>query len=60
VARALDGLTVNPRPAGAHKLSGAEDVWRLRVGEYRVLYQVGDATLLVLIVKLGHRREVYR
>jgi mRNA interferase RelE/StbE len=60
VARAIDGLIVNPRPAGAHKLSGAEDVWRLRVGEYRVLYQVGDATLLVLIVKLGHRREVYR
>jgi mRNA interferase RelE/StbE len=60
VARAIDGLTLNPRQVGAHKLSGSEDVWRLRVGDYRVLYQVGDATLLVLIVKLGHRREVYR
>jgi mRNA interferase RelE/StbE len=60
VARTIDGLTVNPRPTGAHKLSGAQDIWRLRVGDYRVLYQVADATLLVLIVKLGHRREVYR
>jgi mRNA interferase RelE/StbE len=60
VRRAIDGLTVNPRPVGAHKLSGAQDVWRLRVGDYRVLYQVADPTLFVLIVKLGHRREVYR
>ena len=60
VGRAIDGLAVDPRPPGAHKLAGAEDVWRLRVGDYRVLYQVGDVVLLVLIVKIGHRRDVYR
>lgn len=42
------------------KLSGASDIWRLRVGDYRVLYQVRDEALLVLVVRVGHRRDVYR
>ena len=55
----LDALTQNPRPPGAEKLTG-EDAYRLRVGDYRVLYEVHDKVLLVLVVKVGHRREVYR
>jgi mRNA interferase RelE/StbE len=55
----IDALTQNPRPSGAEKLTG-EDAYRLRVGDYRVLYEVYDKRLLVLVVKIGHRREVYR
>lgn len=42
------------------KLSGEESLWRIRMGDYRVVYQVQDAVLLVLVVKVGHRREIYR
>jgi len=55
----LDALTQNPRPSGIEKLKG-EEGYRLRVGDYRVLYEVRDKALLVLVVRVGHRREVYR
>ena len=55
----LDALVRNPRPPGIKKLKG-QDVYRLRVGDYRVLYEVHDQRLLVLVVKIAHRREVYR
>lgn len=42
------------------KLSGEESLWRIRVGDYRVVYQIQDAVLLVLVVKVGPRREIYR
>jgi hypothetical protein len=49
------------RPAGVRKLAGgAGDAWRIRVGDYRVLYEIRDAELLVTVVKLAHRRRVYR
>ena len=60
LARAIDALGVEPRPRGSQKLRGAEEVWRLRVGDHRILYQVRDDVLLILVVKIGHRREVYR
>ena len=61
VAAAIDGLSENPRPDGAKLLSGTSDerIWRLAVGDYRVLYQVSDSVLLVLIVRVADRREVY-
>lgn len=61
VAVAIDGLSEEPRPGGAKLLSGtsAERIWRLAVGDYRVLYQVKDRVLLVLIVRVADRREVY-
>lgn len=61
VATAIDGLATEPRPAGAKLLSGTSDerIWRLAVGEFRVLYQVLDSVLLVLIVRVADRREVY-
>lgn len=53
-------LVKNPRPAGCVKLSGPEDLYRIRVGDYRVVYQIQDALLLVLVLAIGHRREIYR
>ena len=52
-------LANNPRPPQSRKLSGSEK-YRLRCGVYRVLYEIQDAILIVCIVKVGHRREVYR
>jgi mRNA interferase RelE/StbE len=57
---AIRGLAVDPRPRGAKLLSGPERIWRLRVGEYRVLYEIRDQKLVVLVIGLGHRRDVYR
>lgn len=60
IFRAIMALEVNPRPSGAKKLRGESDLWRVRVGNYRILYSVEEARLVVLVVKVGHRREVYR
>ncbi len=57
--RAIDGLAETPRPPGCKKLSGADEIYRIHVGDYRLLYQVRDDELLVLIVDLGNRREIY-
>jgi len=56
----IDGLAENPRPQGATKLKGTEDAWRVRVGDFRILYEIHDRALLVLVVRVAHRREVYR
>ena len=59
IQRALRALAVNPRPAAAAKLTG-RDGWRLRVGDYRILYEIHDRALVVLVIDIGHRREIYR
>lgn len=59
IGRRIDGLAMDSR-ADAVKLRGADDIWRARVGDYRILYSIEDARLVVLIIKVGHRREVYR
>lgn len=56
----IDALATVPRPHGSEKLSGIEQLYRIRVGDYRIVYAVEDDRLLVLVVKVGHRREVYR
>ena len=56
----VEELAVNPRPPGVKKLAGPGDLWRIRVGDYRVIYQINDDILLVLIVTVGHRGDVYR
>jgi mRNA interferase RelE/StbE len=54
-------LASNPRPSGVKALQGQKGTYyRLRVGDYRIVYQVQDKALIVLVVKIGHRREVYR
>ena len=55
----LQKLSSEPRPPGSEKLSG-HDLYRIRQGNYRVLYSVEDLALIVLVIKIGHRREVYR
>ncbi|PSR17383.1 type II toxin-antitoxin system mRNA interferase toxin, RelE/StbE family [filamentous cyanobacterium CCP3] len=56
----IDALANEPRPSGMVKLAGEDDLYRIRVGNYRVIYAIEDDRLLVLVVKVGHRREVYR
>ncbi len=56
----IDSLGQDPRRSGAKKLKGREDLWRIRVGDYRIVYEVRDRTLVVLVVRLAHRRDVYR
>lgn len=56
----LEELELDPRPLGVKKLSGIDNLYRLRVGEYRIVYEIQDAVLLVLVVAVGHRREIYR
>ena len=53
------GLADDPRPSGCRKLS-ARPAWRIRVGDYRVIYEIHDNHLLVLVITIGHRREAYR
>ena len=56
----IDILAENPFPRGVKKLSAEEDLYRLRIGDYRIVYQVQGKALLILILKLGHRKNVYR
>lgn len=60
VARRVEQLAEDPRRGGSVKLRGADDVWRSRIGDYRLLYRIEDDRLVVLVIKVGHRRDVYR
>ena len=60
ILKALIKLEKNPRPSGCKKLQGLEHLYRLRIGDYRVIYRIEDNKLLVLIISLGHRREIYK
>ena len=55
----IDSLSEDPRPAGSEKLSGQER-YRVREGDYRVIYEIKDEEVLVVVVKVGHRKDVYR
>ena len=55
----IRSLSLNPRPPGCEKLSG-EEKYRIRQGNYRIVYSIGDKLLIVIVVKIGHRKEVYR
>ena len=56
----IAALSTNPRPAGVKALKSSDNLLRLRVGEYRVVYKVEDKRLIVIVIQVGHRREVYR
>ncbi len=60
VRKAIDGLAKTPRPQGVKKLADEHQLYRIRVGSFRIVYQIQDQDLLVLVVKIGHRRDVYR
>jgi mRNA interferase RelE/StbE len=60
IATNIDELAANPFPPGAKKLQGSEDQYRIRIGDYRVVYRVDGKRVTILVLKIGHRREVYR
>ena len=55
----LELLAENPRPPAATQLVGGAGEWRVRTGDYRVIYEIDDGRLLILVLRMGHRREVY-
>jgi mRNA interferase RelE/StbE len=59
VIRKMDSLGQQPRPSGCKKLKGYKDQWRLRVGDWRVVYIIDDATKLVSVTRIAHRRDIY-
>ncbi len=60
VSRVLDELEQNPRPIESRRITGSESLLRIRVGDYRVVYQIEEERVTILIARIGHRREVYR
>jgi len=56
----IQRLSQEPRPQGCKKLRGREDVYRMRVGDYRILYRVRDGERRVVILNIGHRKDIYR
>jgi mRNA interferase RelE/StbE len=53
-------LAHDPRPSGVVKISGGENLWRIRIGTYRVVYEIHDDRLIVLVLRVAHRKDVYR
>lgn len=61
VEKEISDLAVNPRPPGTKMLSGRlKGVWRIRIGDYRLLYEIDDRSKKVILLNLGHRRQIYR
>ncbi|QQS19161.1 type II toxin-antitoxin system RelE/ParE family toxin [Candidatus Saccharibacteria bacterium] len=60
VMSAIEGLAYKPRPSGVKKMHGFQSVYRIRVGDYRVIYEIKDGFFVVLILEIGHRKHVYR
>jgi mRNA interferase RelE/StbE len=60
MSEATRGLADNPRPSGAAKMKGRPNQWRIRVGDYRVVYRIADEIRLVTILEVGHRSDVYK
>ena len=60
IAKKIDKLVEDPRPRGVEKLTGEENLYRIRSGDYRVIYEIEDRILFILVLKVGHRKEVYR
>ena len=60
VIAAIEALADDPRPEGCKKLTGSDNDWRIRIGDYRVLYEVDDESQVVRVMRVRHRREAYR
>jgi mRNA interferase RelE/StbE len=60
IRTAIDALAVEPHPTGSCKLAGGAGEWRIRVGDYRIVYEIHAGRLVVLVIRIAHRREVYR
>lgn len=60
IAQDINALGQNPRPQGSKKLKGVDNLYRIRAGNYRIVYQIHDKVLIVLVIFIGDRKEVYR
>jgi len=60
LSAAIDDLRHEPLPVGCRKMMGSESQYRIRVGDYRVLYEIREAVLIVFVIKVGHRKDIYR
>ena len=60
IVKKIQALAEQPHPSGVVKLRGSTNLFRIRHADYRLIYQVNDEQLVILVVKIGHRREVYR
>ncbi|MEJ7760207.1 MAG: type II toxin-antitoxin system RelE/ParE family toxin [Gemmatimonadaceae bacterium] len=60
VSRKIDALAQDPRPAGVKKLEGEADIYRVRVGNFRIIYRIENRKLLILVLLVGDRKDVYR
>lgn len=60
IEQKINKLAEDPLPSGVEKLSGKEHIYRIRSGDYRIIYHVQDKILHILVLKVGHRREIYR
>jgi mRNA interferase RelE/StbE len=60
IVAAVEELQENPRPMSCVKLEGEDDLWRIRVGDYRVIYTIRDDELTVLVLRVAHRKDIYR
>ena len=60
IRKAIDAISANPRLRGYIKLEGEDNLYRYRVGDYRIIYQISDLIITVVIIKISHRKDVYR
>ena len=60
IIKAVENLSENPHPSGSKKLTGSEFTYRMRIGNYRVIYEIHDKRILVEVVKVGHRKDIYQ
>lgn len=56
----IERLKINPKPEGSAKLKGSRDLFRIRHGDYRIIYQIKKNVLLLIIIRVGHRRDIYK
>ncbi len=60
IAKKIDALATTPRPVGCRKLAGPDAFYRIRIGDFRVIYSIKDRKLIILIIRVGNRRDIYR
>jgi mRNA interferase RelE/StbE len=60
ITNKLFALAEDPRPPGCKKMEGEDKLWRIRVGNYRIVYEINDLVLIVTAIKIAHRRDIYR
>ena len=59
IGKRIDLLAENPRPNGVRKLQGADNLYRIRAGDFRVIYSIDDGLLTILVIRVGNRRDIY-